>query len=66
MTVTRPPRYADRLLRQMLDAAAYEAVDGDLEEDFHRHTTHGLTRARVRYWDRRCDADGVQTAAWTG
>ena len=49
MTGTRPPRHADRLLRRMLDASTYEAVAGDLEEDFHRNTTHG-TRARLRYW----------------
>jgi putative ABC transport system permease protein len=49
MTTSRPPRFADRLLRRLLDVSAYEAVAGDLEEDFHRHRPQGLTRARLRY-----------------
>jgi hypothetical protein len=50
MRGTAPPHLADRLLRLMLDAVAYEAVAGDLEEDFQRCVTRGPTHARLRYW----------------
>jgi predicted permease len=50
MTKPTPPRHADRLLRRLLDGPAYEAIAGDLEEDFHRHTARGPARARLRYW----------------
>ena len=50
MTDHRPPRCADWLLRQMLDAVAYEAIAGDLEEDFHTALSRGRMRAAVRYW----------------
>ena len=63
MTGAPPPRLADRLLRRLLDAPAYEAVAGDLEEDFHRHTTRGLTRARLRYW--RLTLQSIVVCAWS-
>lgn len=50
MTRIQPPRFAEWLLRLTLDAEAYEAIAGDLEEDLQRNTPHGILRARLRYW----------------
>jgi putative ABC transport system permease protein len=62
MTGTPPPRRADRLLRRVLDASTYEAVAGDLEEDFHRSAARGPTRARLRFW--RLTLQSIAVCAW--
>jgi MacB-like periplasmic core domain len=48
---TRPPRLAEWLLQQLLDAESREAVAGDLEEEYQTCRARGSAlRAAVRYW----------------
>ena len=53
----RPPRFAQRLFEWLL-APEYDAVLGDLEEDYHdRADSYGPRRAALRY-----GLDGLRTA----
>ena len=64
MTI-RPPALASWLLAGLLDAASYEAVAGDLEEEFARiAATHGGFRASLWYW--RASLQSIASCRLTG
>ncbi len=64
MTI-RPPALASWLLAGLLDAASYEAVAGDLDEEFARiAATRGRRRASLWYW--RASLQSIASCRLTG
>lgn len=62
MTAGRPPRLAEWLLEWALDGDAFEAIAGDLEEEFRRDSIRHCRRARRRY--RRLALQSVLACWW--